>query len=201
MAMQNEVKQKLGDVSGGALGLSQDVCRQVCDLLNTDLASEFVLYHQYKKHHWVVEGTEFASLHKFLDTHADGVREIADKTAERITYMHGVPYSKMSTMEQKAFIQCEGDDVYDLRSMLEHDLQANITVVQKFRQQVEQCQGYKDFGTQFCLMEWITKHETWIHELDSLLADESLSKGISLPGRAQQSDMRQGGLGGRPSGA
>ncbi|MBI4497805.1 MAG: DNA starvation/stationary phase protection protein [Chloroflexi bacterium] len=188
MATQPAVRYRVGEIKGGALGLSEDVCRQVCDLLNTDLASEFVLYHQYKKHHWVVEGPEFASLHKLLDEHADGVRELADEIAERMTYLGGVPYSRMSTLEQKSFIQCEDEGVFDLREMLERDRQANITMCQRLRQQIEQCRSLKDYGTEFCLMEWTVKHEKWVHELDALLAQESLTKAIGHPG-------------GRPTGA
>lgn len=160
MTTQNPpLRHRIGEFKGGTLGLSEDVCRQVCDLLNTNLASEYVLYHQYKKHHWVVEGAEFRDLHRLLDQHADGVREITDQIAERITFMGGVSYAKLSTLEQRPFIQPEDEGVFDLRSMLERDFQANIMVIQRFRQQVEQCQGQRDFGTQFCLMEWLVKHE------------------------------------------
>lgn len=196
MATQTQARQRVGDVKGGAVGLSQDVCRQVCDLLNTDLATEYVLYAQYRKHHWVVEGAEFSSLHKLLDKHAEGVRKMVDLVAERITYLGGVPYSKLSTFEQKSFSQAAAEDVFDLRTMLERDFQANVTLAQRFRQQVEQCQGLKDFGTVFCLMEWVTKHEKFAHELDATLARESLTKAIGHEGAATS-----GGLGGRPAGA
>ena len=48
------------------IGLSKDVTAKLVPELDKHLASFFVLFHQYQKHHWLVEGPQFRDLHLFL---------------------------------------------------------------------------------------------------------------------------------------
>jgi len=59
MSTQKTVRQSADSVEENKLRLEQEKAEQIVDALNTELANSYVLYHQLKKHHWVVEGAEF----------------------------------------------------------------------------------------------------------------------------------------------
>ncbi|MCX6023584.1 MAG: DNA starvation/stationary phase protection protein [Chloroflexi bacterium] len=171
---QQALKQRLGDFVESPIVLGQDVCRQVCDLLNSDVCSEFVLYHQTKKHHWIVSGPQFYEIHKLLDSQAHDIRKVADEIAERITYLGGVPVSGMAKMESMAYVKPEEEGIFDLRSSLQRDLEMNQAIIVRYRQQIERCEQLKDYGTGYCLMKWLAQQEKWAHELDNLLETDGL---------------------------
>ena len=59
------VVQSFNEVGDNPIGLDKSVTVPVCEGLNVALASFQALYLQYQKHHFVVEGAEFYSLHEF----------------------------------------------------------------------------------------------------------------------------------------
>jgi len=83
MSTQKTVRQSADSVEENKLRLEQEKAEQIVDALNTELANSYVLYHQLKKHHWVVEGAEFLPLHEFLEEAYEHVEEGADVIAER----------------------------------------------------------------------------------------------------------------------
>ncbi|MGE5703974.1 MAG: ferritin-like domain-containing protein, partial [Clostridia bacterium] len=60
---QSRLLHKLGEVKGNPVRIEPMYAKQVSDSLNMLLASVYTLYHQLKKHHWVVEGPDFRDLH------------------------------------------------------------------------------------------------------------------------------------------
>src|SRR4030095_11848550 len=82
------------------IGLSRDVTERLVPDLDTHLASLFVLFHQYQKHHWLVEGPQFRDLHLSLAEAYEEVHKQADTIAERITALGGIPTS--NPVEQAA---------------------------------------------------------------------------------------------------
>ena len=173
-----ELKQSAGQVVENPLGLDLDGTRQTVQALNRDLASEYVLYHQYKKHHWLVEGAEFWQIHKLLDEHAGQVLKYADMLAERITALSGVPISGPAEQEKVAYIQHEPEGLYDLREMLENDERCGQAIVSKLREDIELANRLGDYGTEHLLRETLLGQEELVHQLDHLLALESLAKVI-----------------------
>ncbi len=171
------IRQRLGEVVENPLRLDLTAARQICDWLNRHLGSEYVLYHQYKKHHWVVAGPDFRDLHKLFDKHAEAVREMADEIAERITYLGGVPVSGPAQLEQHAYVKPEPEGILDLRRMVENDLAINQEIIVHVRQNIGQCEQLGDPGTAHQLREWLVVHEKLAHELQMLLEKVSLTKG------------------------
>jgi DNA-binding ferritin-like protein len=171
---KDEPRQKFGEVTESPIGLSKDVCRQVTDMLNAHLAAEYVLYLQYKKHHWVVQGAEYYQLHKFLDEIAKDAIETGDEMAERITYLGGVPIGSLAKMQDMSHIKPEQEGILDLRTMLQNDLRMTQEVLSRMRQNIEQCVKLGDHGTAHELREWLVEHEKWAHDLDTFMANESL---------------------------
>ncbi len=173
-----ELRQAVDQVVENPLGLAVDKARQVVEALNTDLGSEYVLYHQYKKHHWLVEGTEYWQIDKLLDEHAGQTLKYADMFAERITALAGVPISGPTEQEKTAYIQHEPEGRYDLREMLENDMRSGRAIVVKLREHIDLANRLGDYGTGHLLRETLLGQEELVHQLDNLLAMESLAKAV-----------------------
>ena len=65
-------------------GISKENSKKVAAVLNQLLADEFVLYTKTLNFHWNIEGSNFHSLHVFLDEQYNQLQGIIDSVAERI---------------------------------------------------------------------------------------------------------------------
>jgi DNA-binding ferritin-like protein len=175
MSTQKTVRQQAGTVEGSeALRIDADRAEQLVDALNTDLAATYVLYHQLKKHHWVVEGAEFRDLHLFLGEAAGEAEEFADELAERAQALGGVPLSGGATLEEHAPVEPEGDDVYDIRSSLEHDMGMYGDIIETLREHVELAENLGDPTTAHMLRENLINVEEAAHHIEHYLEDDTL---------------------------
>jgi DNA-binding ferritin-like protein len=180
MRTQTTVLQEFGTVEDNALRLDREKAEQVIDALNTDLASTYVLYHQLKKHHWNVEGAEFRDLHLFLGEAAAHAEEAADEIAERAQALGGTPVAGGAALEHHAPIEPEDEDVYDIRTSLEHDLERYGEIIESLRDHVELATNLGDHATAEILREILVRTEEDAHhvehylEADSLVVDEAI---------------------------
>ncbi len=55
---------------GTRIALDPNARTESCTLVNQILADTIILYHLYKKHHWLMRGHTFYQLHLLLDKHA-----------------------------------------------------------------------------------------------------------------------------------
>jgi len=134
MNTQKQARQQYGEVhESEALRIPEEKAEQLVDALNTDLAATYVLYHQIKKHHWLVEGAEFHDIHEYLDEVATDLEDGADMLAERAQALGGVPLSGGANYEEHAPITPEDADAYDIRTSLEHDLELFGDVTEQLR--------------------------------------------------------------------
>jgi starvation-inducible DNA-binding protein len=70
--------QQYGSLVNPPIALSTDARRESCTLVNQILADTIILYHFYKKHHWMMRGHTFYQLHLLLDKHASEQIELID---------------------------------------------------------------------------------------------------------------------------
>ncbi|MFC7136877.1 DNA starvation/stationary phase protection protein DpsA [Halobaculum litoreum] len=175
MSTQKHVRKSAGEVTGSeALRMDAEKARQIVDALNTDLAATYVLYHQLKKHHWNVEGAEFRDLHLFLGEAAEHAEAFADELAERAQALGGVPHASMATLQAEAPFEPEDEDVYDIRTSLEHDVAMYGDVIESLREHVELADRLGDFATGELLREHIVRVEQDAHHLEHYLEDDTL---------------------------
>ncbi|WP_254763836.1 DNA starvation/stationary phase protection protein DpsA [Natrinema marinum] len=174
MSTQKTVRQQAGTVEENALRLEQDKAEQIVEALNTELANSYVLYHQLKKHHWVVEGAEFLPLHKFLEEAYEHVEEGADIIAERAQALGGVPVSGPAAQEERATVEFEGEDVYDIRTMFENDLEMYGDIIQSMRGSIELAENLGDPATAEILREILVQLEEDGHHFEHYLEDDTL---------------------------
>ena len=175
MSTQESVRRQAGSVEESeAIRLEEDKAEQIIDALNTDLAATYVLYHQIKKHHWNVEGAEFLKLHEYLGEVAEDLEAAADEFAERAQAIGGVPLSGGSTYEEHAPIEREGDDVYDIRTSLENDMEAMGTMIESMRDHIALANELGDYTSEEILREHLETVEEHAHHFEHYLEDDTL---------------------------
>lgn len=175
MSTQKNVRQQAGEVEGSeALRMDADRAEQIVDALNTDLAASYVLYHQLKKHHWVVEGAEFRDLHLFFEEAYEHAEEFADELAERAQALGGVPVSGGKALEEHAPVSHEGQDVYDIRTSLYNDMQMYGDIIETLRDHVELAENLGDHATAHLIRENLEHVEDDAHHIEHYLEDDTL---------------------------
>ena len=175
MSTQKTVRRQADSVEKSeALRIDEDKAEQLIDALNTDLAASYVLYHQLKKHHWNVEGAEFLQLHEYLGEVAEDVEYAADAFAERAQAIGGVPLSGGSTYEEHAPVNPEGDDVYDIRTSLENDMETMGDIIETMRDHVALASDLGDYTTEEILRDELETLEEHAHHLEHYLEDDTL---------------------------
>ena len=174
MATQEHVQREFGSVEENDLRIDTEKSEQIIDALNQDLADTYVLYHQVKKHHWNVEGAEFRDLHLFLGDAAENAEAAADELAERAQALGGTPISGPAAQEDHASVDYEGQDVYDIRTSLEHDLEMYGDIIESLRDHIELAENLGDHATAQILREILVPTEEDAHHIEHYLADDTL---------------------------
>ena len=175
MSTQETVRQHADEVEGSeALRIDAEKASQLVDALNTDLASTYVLYHQLKKHHWNVEGAEFRDLHLFLGDAAEDAEEFADELAERVQALGGVPIAGMTTLTEHAPVEAEDEDVYDIRTSFENDVEMYGSIMESYREHIELAENLGDHATGELLRQHLLELEEHVHVMDHYLEDDTL---------------------------
>jgi DNA-binding ferritin-like protein len=175
---KHDIRQKLSVVRDNPFGLAHDVASQIVDALNQDLASMFTLYHQYHKHHWIVEGAQFLELHVLLEEHYTQLHDQFDIVAERIVALGGLPVTGPTQIEQHAYVAHEPEGMFDLREMLDHAVDAECTIAERMREHITLANKLGDYGTDSILKTILEAGEKRAAFLEKHLMRESLSKSI-----------------------
>lgn len=166
------------------INLPEEAAKKIIPELDAHLASFFVLFHQYQKHHWLVEGPQFRDIHHFLEDNYNVVHEQLDAIAERVTAIGGVPTSSPASQAKLAYIEHEPEGVFRIRDMLERDRTAEGHIAAKLRSTIRLCTEHGDFGSETLLKGILLKVEDRAHHLDHFLGEDSL--GMALDGATQE---------------
>ncbi|MHC5004455.1 MAG: ferritin-like domain-containing protein [Planctomycetota bacterium] len=175
---QTAVWKPKTELEGNPIGLGKDVVGTVAPLLDEHLASMFTLFHQYQKHHWLVEGPQFRDIHVFLEESYTQVHQQVDAIAERMTALGAVPTSSPVQQAELSYIEHEPEGVFRLRAMLERDREAEGTIARKLRTTIQECTRLGDFGTETLLKQTLLAVEDRAHHLDHYLGGDSLGLGL-----------------------
>ena len=84
--------QRFGELETNPVSLPEEYCNQAIEQLNTDLASHFMMFFQFKKQSWTVEGPDWKHLHEALDKYAKTIAEGAHHLAQRINLLGGTAH-------------------------------------------------------------------------------------------------------------
>jgi starvation-inducible DNA-binding protein len=168
------VRQEIGSTIQNPIELPRKAASKLIDALNADVASLFILFHQYQKHHWVAEGPQFRDLHLLLEEHYTAVHQQADAFAERIVTLGGVPISSASAQLARGYVQEEPEGILDLREMLSNDLQTNQQILVKLREHIQLARELQDWGTEQLVKRHLREQEFRTQDIMHLLEHETL---------------------------
>ncbi len=173
------LRQNPQTVKGSGISLPQEVREEMVQKLDEHNCALHIMLHQYGKHHWLTEGAEsFLSLHHLLEEHIEKTMEHIDKVAERIARMGGIPTAHPVTQHEIAYLKHEEEGRYTMRDMLRNDLEHEMLVQQKMREQIQRAHQLHDFGTVEVLEEIVVNREDLAYHLYSVLEDDSLTRGM-----------------------
>lgn len=180
--MTQALVQEFGQVQANPIGLGQEVTVPVCEGLNIVLASFQALYLQYQKHHFVVEGAEFYSLHEFFAESYGKAQNYVHQIGERLNGLGGIPAASFSKLAELCCFSPEADGCFTARQMVENDLQAEQAVIDLLRRQAAQAESVGDRATRYLYEQFLLETEDRAFHLAHFLAEDSLT--LSFVGRA-----------------
>ncbi len=172
--------QSFNQVRENPVGLELNVTTAICEGLNIALASFQALYLQYQKHHFVVDGAEFYSLHEFFNDSYDKVQGHIHEIGERLNGLGGVPAASFSKLAELCCYTPESDGVFSCRQMVEHDLLAEQEIIKVIRQQASQAESLGDRATRYLYEKILIETEDRAFHLDHFLAKDSLTPAFTL---------------------
>ena len=149
--------QAFGTVRHFPLGLSHDTLLYSCQRLNRVLADSQVLHALYKKHHWLVRGHTFYSLHLLLDKHADEQRQLIDSVAERVQTLGGVAVGDPRHTAEITHIPRSPDGVEPVPAMLSRLLDAHESILIEARDAAARVAAQGDDGSNDLLVSQVIR--------------------------------------------
>lgn len=161
-------------IAENPIGLEKSVTVPVCEGMNIALASFQALYLQYQKHHFVVEGAEFYSVHQFFQDSYEEVQGHVHELAERLNGLGGIPAASFSKLAELCCIEPEDDGAYPMRAMIEHDLVAEQSIIQMLRRMAAQAESVGDRASRLLYEQILLKTEERAYHLDHFLAGDTL---------------------------
>jgi len=156
------------------IGLKKEDAVTIAKELDRHQSSMFILFHQYQKHHWLVEGPQFRDLHLYLEESYHAVHKHLDAIAERITVLGAIPTASPTGLAENAYVEHEPEGYFKLRDMLHHDLTTERMICTMLRNTISRAQEVNDFGTATLLKQVLMAAEDRAHHLDHYLAEDGL---------------------------
>jgi DNA-binding ferritin-like protein len=119
----------------------------------------------------------------FLEAAYKRVRELNDDLAARIVELGGIPPNTPATIQERAEVHLEAEDLYDLRASLDGDLEGYGTLIVSMREHIALAEGLADSGTAELLRGGLEDLEADADEIERFLEDETLGRSEELKGR------------------
>jgi starvation-inducible DNA-binding protein len=167
--------QQYGKLRDMPIALNPDVRGESCALVNQILADSIILYHLYKKHHWMMRGSIFYQLHLLLDKHAGEQLELIDAMGERVQTLGGVAISDPRHVAEVTKIERPPNGVEEVPVMLSRLLEAHELIIEELRVAIDKTSANQDSGTNDLLVsQALRTNETQVWFLAEHLVDTPL---------------------------
>jgi starvation-inducible DNA-binding protein len=141
------------------IGITRDSLKKIADMLNDDLADEYLLLTKTKKYHWNVVDPRFNDLHKFLDEQYEQISVAVDDIAERVRALGAKTKATLNEFISSSQIREDPGSYPDADSMLKNLLVDHEAIIKTLRKHIEECQQLKDEGTANFLTDKMEEHE------------------------------------------
>ncbi|HEY9623949.1 MAG TPA: DNA starvation/stationary phase protection protein [Crinalium sp.] len=149
--------QPYGSLVNLPIALSLDARSESCTLVNQILADTIILYHLYKKHHWMMRGYTFYQLHLLLDKHASEQIELIDAMGERVQTLGGVAIVDPRHVAEVTKIERPPNGVEEVPVMLSRLLEAHELIIEELREAINKTVANQDSGTNDLLVSQVLR--------------------------------------------
>ena len=167
--------QAYGSLRNMPIALSPEARSESCALVNQVLADTIVLYHLYKKHHWLMRGNTFYQLHLLLDKHAGEQIELIDTLGERVQTLGGVAIADPRHVAEVTKIMRPPNGVEEIPVMLSRLLEAHELIIGELRKAIDKTAANQDSGTNdFFVSQMLRTNELQVWFLAEHLVDTPL---------------------------
>jgi bacterioferritin len=137
--------------------------------LNADLALEYSAMLQYIQHAAVVDGAEFDSVRKELNTHADEEHDHAVEIADKINFLGGIPTTNVGPIKTSP----------EAPEMLMQDAEGEKDAIRRYKERIEQATALKEFGIVEMLQKVLAKEEEHLNDLVTTLGIKTVEVSVS----------------------
>ena len=169
--------QKFGTLRQLPIALDNTARSKSCELLNQVLADTIILYHLYKKHHWLMRGHTFYQLHLLLDKHAGEQIELIDTIGERVQTLGGVAIADPRHVAEVTKIERPPNGVEEVPVMLSRLLEAHEVIISEVRDAIKKTADNDDEGSNDLLVSQVLRtNEMQVWFLAEHLVDTPLVK-------------------------
>ncbi|WP_017301757.1 Dps family protein [Nodosilinea nodulosa] len=167
--------QAYGSLVNTPIALSPETRSESCTLINQILADTIILYHLYKKHHWMMRGSTFYQLHLLLDKHASEQLEIIDVMGERVQTLGGVAIADPRHVAEVTKVKRPPNGVEEVPVMLSRLLEIHELIITELREALDKTAANQDSGTNDMLVsQALRTHELQVWFLAEHLVDTPL---------------------------
>ncbi|WP_339104356.1 DNA starvation/stationary phase protection protein DpsA [Haloterrigena salinisoli] len=178
-----ERRQEWGTIAANALRIDPADAEVIVDALSVDHAGSFNLFYLLRKHYWTAAGAEHGEVADFLEDAYKRVREVNDELAIRIVELGGIPPNTPPTLQERADVHLEAEDLYDLRTSLDGDLEGYATLIVSMRDHIALAEERGDPGTAELLRDRLEDLEEDAHVIEQLLEADTLVRAEVLQER------------------
>ncbi len=164
------------------IGLTEEQRHGVIELLNRDLANQYLLIIKTKKYHWDVIGPQFRTLHTLWEEHYEALTLNIDATAERVRALGGYPIGTAAGFIQYGTISEHSNDLPNANEMVSRLVQDHELVIRDLREDIDKCgEQFHDEGTADFLTGLMEQHEEMAWMLRSFLEGEEIEPSGDRP--------------------
>jgi starvation-inducible DNA-binding protein len=151
-------------------GVSRESLQKIANILNDDLADEYVLLTKTRNYHWNVEDPRFNDLHKFFEEQYELLSAAIDEIAERVRAVGGRTRATLKEFINSSQIREDIGSYPNADTMLGNLLSDHETIIKTLRKNINECQELNDEGTANFLTDKMEQHEKMAWMLRSFLA-------------------------------
>jgi starvation-inducible DNA-binding protein len=166
----NKSKSRTVNILDIDTGIPRENLKKIANILNDDLADEYVLLTKTRNYHWNVEDPRFNDLHKFFEEQYELISASIDEIAERVRAVGGKTRATLKEFINSAQIGEDVGSYPDADTMLRNLLSDHETIIKTLRKNVKECQDLNDEATANFLTEKMEEHEKMAWMLRSFIA-------------------------------
>jgi starvation-inducible DNA-binding protein len=165
----NKSKPRTVNILDIDTGIPRENLKKIANILNDDLADEYVLLTKTRNYHWNVEDPRFNDLHKFFEEQYALISASIDEIAERVRAVGGKTRATLKEFINSSQIGEDVGSYPEADTMLGNLLSDHETIIKTLRKNVKECQDLNDEATANFLTEKMEEHEKMAWMLRSFI--------------------------------